>query len=177
MSHGPNGGNIVPKLILCVVAASALVFTAVDSAPAAMIDFRPALIPVMQPPLPVPLAIDPAVPTTADTISFTAPLDGDVHSNRWYAALALHGSPVLDIDEGNRVINIHFDGVFSDICPEIYAPVIGAYGEFGPLAAGDWTFHNSHGGSLAFTVVPEPASLFLLSAGAVGLLSRERRRK
>ena len=71
----------------------------------------------------------------------------------------------MDIDEGNRVIDIRFDGVFSEICPEVWDPVHGAWGDFGPLAAGDWIPHNSHDGSLAFTIVPEPATLALLCGG------------
>ena len=142
-----------------------------------MISFRPALIPHLESPQPVPLAIEPPAPTKADTISFTAPLDGELYSNKGYAAKALLGSPVLDTDEGARVINIHFDGVFSDFIPEIYEPVHGAWGEFGPLPAGDWTLNNSHGGSLHFTVVPEPATLFFLGAGAAGLQAFRRRRR
>ena len=165
------------KLAPRVVAVSALVLSVVTSAPGAMIDFQPALIPIGLPPRPVPLAIAPATPTAADNVSFTAPLDGEVYSNSCYAARALRGSPVLEIDEANHVINIHFDGVFSDICPENYDPVIGAYGELGSLAAGDWTFHNSHGGSLAFTVVPEPVSGMVLGACAAGLLTHRRRRR
>jgi len=161
----------------CAVAVFGLLSTAVDSAPAAMISFRPALIPHLDSPQPVPLAIEPPAPTKADTISFTAPLDGELYSNKGYAAKALLGSPVLDTDEGARVINIHFDGVFSDFIPEIYEPVHGAWGEFGPLPAGDWTLNNSHGGSLHFTVVPEPATLFFLGAGAAGLQAFRRRRR
>jgi hypothetical protein len=167
----------VPRGVLCAVAVFGLVLCAVDSAPAAMISFRPAPIPHLEPPQPVPLAIDPPAPTTADTISFSAPLDGELYSNKGYAAKALLGSPVLDIDEGARVISIYFDGVFSDFVPEIYEPVLGASGEFGPLPAGDWTLNNSHGGSLHFTVVPEPVTLFFLGAGAAGLLAHGRRRR
>jgi len=167
----------VLKLIPCVVAISALMFSVAASAPAAMIDFRPALIPQMGSPLPVALAVDPPIPTTADTIAFTAPLDGKVYSNDCYAASAFLGRPVLDIDEVNHVINIRFDGVFTEICPAIYDPVIGTWGEFGPLAAGDWALHNTHGGSLAFTVVPEPASGMLVGACAAGFLAWRRRHR
>lgn len=163
------------KLRLCMMVVFALV-SAVGTAPGAMVDFRPALIPQQGEPLAVPLAIVPSVPTTADTISFSAPLDGEVHSNHWAAAADLLGSPVLDVDEVNRVINIRFDGVFSDIYPAQWDPVLGAWGEFGPLAAGDWILYNSHSGSLAFTVVPEPASLLLLSACLAGILPYRWRR-
>ena len=161
-------------------AVSALILSIVASASGAMIDFRPALIPVGLPPQPVPLAIATVAPTAADTISFTAPLDGEVHSNSCYAARALRGRPVLEIDEANHVINIRFDGIFSDICLEIYDPIVGVYGEFGPLAPGDWAFHNTHdNSSLDFTVapatVPEPASGMLLCACAAGLVTRRRR--
>ena len=142
------------RQVLRVVAVSGLVFSAAAGAPAATVIYRPALIPVGLPIPPAPFSIDPPAPTTSDVIHFSAPLDGEVYSNACYAAAALRGQPVLDIDEGERVINILFDGVFSDICPEIYDPVTGAMGEFGPLAVGDWTFYNSHGGSLDFAVVP-----------------------
>ena len=164
------------KIALCVVAVSALILSVVTDAPAAMIAFRPTLIPVGKPPVPVPLAIDPAAPTTTDMITFTAPLDGEVHSSECHAAAALEGHPVLTIDEAKHTIHISFDGIYSDICPEIYEPVSGAYGEFGLLAAGKWIFYNSNDDPLEFTVLPEPASLLLLSAGAAGLLTHRRRK-
>ena len=135
------------KLAFCLVAAAAVHVCAAGTAPAAMIAFRPALIPGGQPPLPVPLAIDPAKPTTTDVIAFTAPLDGKDHSNKWYAAKALLGSPVLAIDEANHTIHIHFDGIYSDIHPEIYAPVVGAYG------ACDLIRYTSRGGFPGRTAV------------------------
>ncbi len=130
------------------------------------IDFRRALTPRGNPSPPIPpasFAIDPPAPTTADTIFFTVPLDGEVYSNDCYAAAALRGRPVLDINEGDRVINILFDGIFSGMCPMIYDPVTGVWGNFGTLAAGDWTLYNSHGGSLDFTVEPDPSTFILHS--------------
>ena len=165
------------KFALCAVAVSGLVFLAVASAPAAAIAFLPALIPVGQSPEPVPLAIYPAAPTTTDIITFIAPLDGQVYSNKWLAANALFGNPVLSIDEAGHTINIYFDGTHYDIFPMVHDPVLGASGDFGPLDAGKWTLYNSSNESLEFTVLPEPASLLLLSAGAAGLLARRRRKR
>jgi hypothetical protein len=129
------------------------------------------MIPVSGPPVPVPLAIEPLVPTTADTIFFTAPLDGATYENDYFAAVALHGRPVLNIDEGGRLINISFDGSSPGVPATGWNPVVGAFGDFGKLSAGSWTFQNSHGGSLDFTVVPEPSSLILLASGVIALLA------
>ncbi len=159
------------------MAVLSLVFSAATGAAAASIDYRPALIPIGEPPLPVPLAIEPQNPTTADTIAFTAPLDGELYSNSCFAAVAHVGLPVLDIDAEARTINISFNGISSERCILVYDPVVGAFGDFGKLSTGDWTFLNSHGGSLNFTVVPEPSSLILFVAGAIGLLGCGWRRR
>lgn len=157
--------------VLCVVAVSSLLFSVAGGALAATISYRPALIPPGGPPVPVPLAIEPLVPTTADTIFFTAPLDGATYENDCFAAVALRGWPVLNIDEGARLIDISFDGFSPGVCPDTWDPVVGAFGDFGKLSAGIWTFQNSHSGSLDFTVVPEPSSLILLASGVIALLA------
>jgi hypothetical protein len=100
-----------------------------------------------------PLAVMPSNPTTLDTVVVVAPLDGEVHSNSCFAAAALGGTPHLDIDTLNHSIDIVMVGPAPVVCPLDFDPVSGALSEpFGPLAAGNWVVHNSHGGSLPFTV-------------------------
>ena len=113
-----------------------------------------------------PLTINPSSPTTSDVIQFTTPLEGNVHSNACEAANALGGYPFLARDDENHIIDLLYDGNLPMACPRIFDPVIGAEGEFGPLSAGDWVLRDPHNNTLAFLVIPEPASaLLLLTAG------------
>ena len=100
-----------------------------------------------------PFAVMPPNPTTLDTLVVVAPLDGEIHSNSCSAAAALGGDPYLDVDMLNRSIDIVMVGPAPEICHADFNPVSGARSEpFGPLVAGNWVVHNSHGGSLSFTV-------------------------
>ena len=85
-----------------------------------------------------PLAIEPANPTIANPISFTAPLDGLVYDNQCCAAVVLGGDPLLFIDDSAHQISIGFDGNVPEACLAIYDPCAGACGSFGSLPAGDW---------------------------------------
>ncbi len=98
-----------------------------------------------------PLAINPSVPTTADVINFTTPLDSTVHGNACGAASQLGGYLLLDRDDLNLTIDILHDGNPPSVCPLIYDPVIGAEGSFGPLVAGNWVLRDANN-ALEFTV-------------------------
>ena len=121
-----------------------------------------------------PLAINPSSPTTTDVISFTTPLDGNVHSNACEAAAALGGDAFLARDDANHTIDLLYDGNIPMACPRIFDPTIGAEGEFGPLAAGDWVLSDPHNNTLRFTVIPEPSSSLLLLTGGLALLALRR---
>lgn len=148
-------GNM-PIQLLRIAILLAVVFHCAAVGWGASIAYRPALIPTGGPPVPVPLAIEPPMPTTNDTIQFTAPLDGMVRSNSCVAAAALGGYPVLHIDQVARTIDITFDGNTPEVCLAVYDPVLGAFGQFGKLSAGDWVFNNSQQVGLFFTVAAAP---------------------
>lgn len=82
--------------------------------------------------------IDPANPTPSDIITFLGPTK--VYSNSCVAESNLGGTPELLIDPVSKVILLWFEGPAPEMCPLIYMPVCGLEGEFGPLAAGEWTF-------------------------------------
>ncbi len=82
--------------------------------------------------------INPAEPTPSDIITFAGPTK--VYSNSCVAESNLGGTPQLLIDPVSKVILLWFEGPAPEMCPLIYMPVCGLEGDFGPLAAGEWTF-------------------------------------
>jgi hypothetical protein len=82
--------------------------------------------------------IDPVEPTPSDIITFAGPTK--VYSNSCVAESGLGGTPQLLIDSVSKVILLWFEGPAPEMCPLIYMPVCGLEGDFGPLAAGEWTF-------------------------------------
>jgi hypothetical protein len=89
----------------------------------------------------IPLAkwsIDPAKPTPTDIVNFTGPTT--VYSNSCVGERTLGGTPQLLIDTKAKTIMLWFKGPVPQVCTMIYSPVAGLKGDFGPLAAGDWTF-------------------------------------
>ena len=121
------------------------------------------------PPLPIPtsLALSPATPTLTDTINFVAPADGSVYLNDLEAA-SLFGNPLISIDSTSRTVTVTFTPPTGGPVPQIVMPVSGVDGQFGPLAAGTWTFKvltNTY----TFTVAGPP--LTITPAGSQIVLS------
>ena len=83
-------------------------------------------------------SIEPAKPTPTDVIKFTGPTT--VYSNVCVGERGLGGTPQLLIDSKAKTIMLWFKGPVPQVCTMIYSPVAGLKGDFGPLAAGDWTF-------------------------------------
>ncbi len=89
----------------------------------------------------------PAEPTTSDVISFTIPTD--VYSNKWEAEQALGGTPTITLDPVERRIEVLIEGPApTDPHPEIYDPVCGLKGYFGPLDQGQWVLYVQYPGSI-----------------------------
>ncbi len=87
-------------------------------------------------------SIDPAKPSPSDVITFSGPTP--VYSNACVGETNLGGTPQLSIDPVSKVILLWFKGPAPTVCTLIYMPVCGLEGDFGPLAAGDWTFTTLH---------------------------------
>jgi len=84
-------------------------------------------------------SISPSNPSTTDVISFSGPTD-KTYGNSCNAEMAFGGTPYLSINNSTRIIELRFQGPAPALCPLIYKPAVGFRGEFGPLAAGNWTF-------------------------------------
>ncbi len=82
--------------------------------------------------------IAPANPTDMDVIHFSGP--AGVHSNSCYAEVFAGGSPTLSIAPAKHSIALWFQPPPPEGCYDIYDPVCGLEGHFGPLSEGDWVF-------------------------------------
>jgi len=82
--------------------------------------------------------ITPPQPGTSDVIQFSGPTS--VYSNSCVGEKNLGGTPKISINNTTKVITLWFQGPAPTFCTLIYMPVDGLRGDFGPLAAGDWTF-------------------------------------
>lgn len=99
-------------------------------------------------------SISPGNPSTTSVISFKGPTDKS-YGNSCAAAGAYGGSPYLAINTTAKTVELKFQGPAPSTCTMIYKPTVGLQGEFGPLAAGSWTFKctNSHTSfTVSFTV-------------------------
>lgn len=120
---------------------------------------------------PPPFAVSPPNPTTLDTITFVAATDGKMYVNSCWASVA-NGDPGIIVDFTNREIVVSFsDPVTNRACPLVVIPVMGIDGQFGRLAAGEWTFwliQHTQTNFYTFTVTNElavPLSIRVLTAG------------
>lgn len=106
---------------------------------------------------PATFALNPANPTTTNVISFVAPTDGKIYVNSCFAAIAC-GNPALTVDLTNRTITVSSSAPLTNIaCPEIFFPVSGVEGQFGPLSGGTWVFailQDSHPFSVTEALLP-----------------------
>ena len=104
--------------------------------------------------------IDPCQPGPDDTISFTGPVGPVINSS--YGKLYLGGTPVIQVDQENKVVELAIQGPPPANPAFTWAPVCGLSGEFGPLSPGDWKFkctQSSIAFELQFTVTaPVPPS-------------------
>jgi hypothetical protein len=115
-----------------IVGVSWLLLTAWSSGQAASISWINGTNP------PAAWTISPDHPGPSDTITFSGPTP--VYSNSCVGESNLGGTPQLSIDPVSKVILLWFQGPAPQVCTLIYMPVAGLQGDFGPLAAGDWTF-------------------------------------
>lgn len=118
---------------------------------------------------PIAWTVDPNHPGTADTITFSGPLNF-VYSSSCNARGALGGTPQITVDTMNKEVVLSFVGPAPTQCPAIWAPVAGLQGEFGPLPAGNWTF-KSASPDIPFNIpfmVGTPSSTYYVDQDAPG---------
>jgi len=54
--------------------------------------------------------------------------------------MGLGGHPVISVNTVSKAVTLSFQGPPPGLCDLIFEPVCGLQGQFGPLAAGRWTF-------------------------------------
>jgi hypothetical protein len=88
-------------------------------------------------------SISPANPSATNVITFKGPTDRS-YGNSCNAEQTFGGRPYLAIDNTAKTIELKFQGPPPAMCTLIYMPAVGFQGDFGPLAAGNWTFKCTH---------------------------------
>ena len=88
-------------------------------------------------------SITPTNPSTTSVISFQGPTDKK-YGNSCNAEMAFGGKPYLSINNSTRTVELKFQGPPPTVCTLILKPAVGLQGDFGPLAAGNWTFKCTH---------------------------------
>ncbi len=88
-------------------------------------------------------SISPPNPSTTSVITFKGPTDKS-YGNSCVAERAFGGTPYLSVNNSTRTIELKFQGPAPASCILILKPAVGFQGDFGPLAAGNWTFKCTH---------------------------------
>lgn len=88
-------------------------------------------------------SISPPNPSTTSVIAFQGPTDKS-YGNSCNAEGAFGGTPYLSVNNSTRTIELKFQGPAPTKCILILKPAVGFRGDFGPLAAGKWTFQCTH---------------------------------
>jgi len=88
-------------------------------------------------------SISPPNPSTASVITFRGPTEKS-YGNSCAAEGAFGGTPYLSINNATKTIELKFQGPAPTKCILILKPAVGFQGDFGPLAAGNWTFKCTH---------------------------------
>ena len=84
-------------------------------------------------------SISPSNPSTASVITFKGPTDKS-YGNSCSAEITFGGTPYLSINTTAKTVELKFQGPAPTMCTMILRPAVGFQGDFGPLAAGAWTF-------------------------------------
>ena len=85
--------------------------------------------------------INPPNPGETDVIFYSGPLGVITFlGNSCMAEAYLGGTPMISIDNTNKIVELWFQGPAPTQCILIYQPVCGLQGNFGPLTPGNWTF-------------------------------------
>jgi hypothetical protein len=106
-------------------------------------------------PFPRSFVMEPADPTTTNTVSFFSPANGREYINAADAE-SVYGIPLISVDSTNFTISVTFTPPTDGPVPQIVMPVKGVDGQFGPLAPGTWSFQILDQTN-TFTVVAAPA--------------------
>jgi len=88
-------------------------------------------------------SISPPNPSTTSVITFQGPTDKS-YGNSCSAEGAFGGTPYLSVNNSTKTIELKFQGPPPTKCILILKPAVGFQGDFGPLAAGNWTLKCTH---------------------------------
>ena len=86
--------------------------------------------------------IYPSDPNENDLINFSGP--AVLSANSCYAEIVLGGTPTVSIDTTNKIIEIIIQEPAPDQCVDVWDPVCGLDGDFGPLTPGNWVFKSTN---------------------------------
>lgn len=87
--------------------------------------------------------IEPASPNSSDVINFDGPTS-QVFSNKCYAEMFCGGTPAIAVDPCGKTIQLGFIPPGPSVCSEVWMPVCGLGGTFGPLEVGHWEFFGNN---------------------------------